>query len=168
MRDLPDLLDSGERARLIPVVADTSRESRAASVLLSTIMSVDDFAKSLLGAVGQRLGTRATIDCYTQVVFKKCPSDSKIRPDGFLVLTIGKRTWSALFEAKIGKTGLDQEQIIKYCQLAKMNGVHAVITLSNQFVALPVIGQPKFRRRQYFPAADFIGKAFAGRCFQTQ
>lgn len=137
MRDLPDFLASGERARLIPVVADTSKEGRATSILLSTIMSVDDFAKSLLHGIGQRLGARAKIECYTQVVFKKCPADLKIRPDGFLILSIGRRTWSALFEAKIGKTSLDQDQIVKYCELAKLNGVDAVITLSNQLAALP-------------------------------
>ncbi len=137
MSDLPGFLASGEKARLIPVVADTSKENRAASVLLSTIMSVEALAKSLLGAIGQRVGARANVECYTEIVFKKCPADLKIRPDGLLILTVGRRSWSALFEAKIGNADLDEEQIAMYCQLAKLNGVDAIITLSNQFAALP-------------------------------
>ena len=35
MTGLPEVLESGEEARLIPVVADTSKENRAASILLA-------------------------------------------------------------------------------------------------------------------------------------
>ena len=61
MTDLPAFLVSGEKARLIPVVADTSKENRAASVLLATISCVDDFTKALLSGIGQRVGMRAKI-----------------------------------------------------------------------------------------------------------
>ncbi len=137
MGELPDFLDSGEKARLIPVAADTSKENRAASILLSAIMSVDEFAKSLLGGIGQRIGTRANIQSYTEVVFKKSPEDVKIRPDGLLIVTTGKRAWVALFEVKVGRATLDKDQIARYCQLAKLNGANAIITVSNQFAALP-------------------------------
>ncbi len=137
MTDLPEFLLSGDRARLIPVVADSSKENRAASVLLATISSVDDFAKALLSGIGQRVGTRAKVECFTEVVFKKAPDGAKIRPDGLLIVNSGKRSWSALIEAKIGRSQLDSEQIANYCQLAKLNGIDAVITLSNQFAALP-------------------------------
>jgi hypothetical protein len=137
MTELPEFLLSGDRARLIPVVADTSKENRAASVLLATISSVDDFAKALLSGIGQRVGTRAKVECFTEVVFKKAPGGAKIRPDGLLIVNLGKRSWSALIEAKIGRSQVDPEQIANYCQLAKLNGIDAVITLSNQFAALP-------------------------------
>lgn len=137
MSDLPAFLVSGEKARLIPVVADTSKENRAASVLLATISCVDDFAKALLSGIGQRVGTRARIECFTEVVFQKSPDGAKIRPDGLLVVDFGKRSWSALVEAKIGKSRLAPEQIANYCQLAKLNGIDAVITLSNEFAAHP-------------------------------
>ncbi len=137
MTDLPVFLLSGEKARLIPVVADTSKENRAASVLLATISCVDDFTKALLSGIGQRVGTRAEIECFTETVFEKSPEDTRIRPDGLLLVDFGKRSWSALIEAKIGKSQLDREQIANYCQLAKLNGIDAVITLSNQFAALP-------------------------------
>ena len=147
MSDLPAFLASGEKARLIPVVADTSKENRAASVLLATIPFVDDFAKALLSGIGQRVGTRARIECFTEVVFEKSPNDAKIRPDGLLVVDIGKRSWSALIEAKIGKSRLESEQITNYCQLAKLNGIDAVITLSNEFAAHPTHHPTRPNRR---------------------
>jgi hypothetical protein len=137
MIELPAYLERGEIARLIPVVADTSRENRAASILLAALTSVKDFRKALLSSVGQRIGDRTRIDCYTEVVFKKCPPESKTRSDGLIRLRVGKRAWSALVEAKIGGAQLDAEQLKGYVQIAKMNGVDAVITLSNQFSALP-------------------------------
>ena len=137
MTELPEFILSGDKARLIPVAADTSKENRAASVLLATISSVDAFTKALLSGIGQRVGTRAKVECFTEVVFKKAPDGAKIRPDGLLIVNSGKRSWTALIEAKIGRSQLDPEQIAHYCQLAKLNGIDAVITLSNQFAALP-------------------------------
>ena len=51
----PDFLEGGEPARLIPVAADGSREARAASILLATLLGVPPFAKLMLGLLGQRL-----------------------------------------------------------------------------------------------------------------
>jgi hypothetical protein len=58
MNALPDILQSGELARLIPVVAETSKENRAASILLAGMSAVDQLSQALLGGIGQRLGTR--------------------------------------------------------------------------------------------------------------
>lgn len=137
MQGLPSFLASGDWARLIPVVADSSKENRAASVLLSNIVNVEALAKSLLGSIGQRVSTRTSLEAFTEVVFKNTPENTKIRPDGLLILKTGNRSWSALIEAKIGRSTLDEEQIAKYCRLAKANQIDAVITLSNQFSALP-------------------------------
>jgi hypothetical protein len=54
---VPDYLISGEQARLIPVAADTSKEVRAASILLATLMSVPPFARTMLASLGQRVGS---------------------------------------------------------------------------------------------------------------
>lgn len=51
MHDLPSFLSSGQRARLIPVVADTSKEERAASIFLATLSAVPAFAASMLTTV---------------------------------------------------------------------------------------------------------------------
>lgn len=133
----PSLLTAGDPARLIPTVADTSKEQRALSVLLSGLVGVHGFARALLGDIGQRVGTRTRIRTFTEVTVTNTPQGLRNRPDGFIELDSGKKTWRALVEAKVGKSGLDASQIEDYVRLARENGIDAVITISNQFVALP-------------------------------
>jgi len=133
----PTTLKSGERARLIPTVADTSKEQRALSVLEAGLVGVRNLAQSLFADLGQRVGTRTRIRAYTEVTLASTPAGLRNRPDGFIELNTGKRTWCALVEAKVGKTVLDTQQVEDYVRLARENGVDAVITISNQFVALP-------------------------------
>ncbi|MCH8863660.1 MAG: hypothetical protein IID51_14320, partial [Proteobacteria bacterium] len=151
---LPTFLKQGSRARLIPVLADTSKENRATSVFLSCLMAVDDFGSRLLGTVGQRVGTRAKIQCFTEVVLEKALK-KKDRPDGLIILEVGKRRWTALIEAKIGLSELDAEQLERYLEIAKINKIDAVITISNQLAALPThhpvkIAKSKLRGRKLF------------------
>jgi hypothetical protein len=136
MTSLPDFLESGEIARLIPVIADSRREQRVASVFLATLSAVPGFAQPLLSSVGVRLGKRSVIDTYTEVVIKD-QNDAKERPDGLIIVSTGRKTWKALVEAKIGSSSLDDDQVQRYLQLARSSGIAAVITLSNQFVARP-------------------------------
>jgi len=136
--DLPPFLKSGESARLLPVAADSSKEVRAASIALAVLSAVPDFRAAMLSTIGQRAGSRARLDCYTEVVFANEPPDMKCRPDGLLVLEGGKgRTWSCLVEVKIGAAQLQTEQVERYAALAKLNGIDAIVTISNQFVATP-------------------------------
>ena len=137
MADIPEILKSGEIARLIPVVADSRKEQRVASVFLATLSAVPDLAEALLGSVGQRVGRRTTINSFTEVVFKDKPQDLKDRPDGLLIVDRGRSTWSALIEAKIGNSKLEPGQIERYAQLARNNKIDSVITISNEFVARP-------------------------------
>jgi len=137
MVQLPDFLASGQRARLFPVIADTSKEGRTLSVFLSCMGAVHELGRILMGSVNQRVGMRGKIETYTEVVFKNGPSPKKLRPDGLLVVTTGKRQWSALIEAKVGRNEIDADQVADYVQLAKANGINAVITISNQFAAMP-------------------------------
>jgi len=109
---LPDFLASGEVARLIPVTSDSNKETRATSILLSSIMSVPPFARVMLETVGQRVGARADINCYTEVVLKSGPDAEKARPDGLLTLDGGRgRIWRCIVEAKIGNAELDASQV---------------------------------------------------------
>lgn len=133
----PDYLASGERARLIPVLADTSKEGRITSSTLAAFMSVNEFAKGLLDSVGIRLGKTSKVECFTEIVLGKDKSASKIRPDGLIVVTTGKKQWSALVEAKIGKAELQTEQVEAYLDLAREHKIDCVITISNQFAASP-------------------------------
>jgi hypothetical protein len=126
----------GESARLIPVVADTSREVRAASVLLATMFAVPPFAKVMLGSLDQRLGSRSSLQCFTEVTLPVAVDGAKMRPDGLIIIESGKgNVWACLVEAKIGNADVDAEQVQKYVSLARANNIPAILTISNQFVA---------------------------------
>jgi hypothetical protein len=136
--ELPVGVVSGEAARLIPVVADSSREIRATSVLLAAMQAVPAFARALLATIGQSYPTRATLRGFTETKFQSKDSAPDCRPDGYLLLSRGdKLIWSAFIEAKIGQAVLEEEQIKRYVALAKVQQVPVLITISNQFVALP-------------------------------
>jgi hypothetical protein len=130
----PDFLACGEKARLIPSVADTSRECRITSILLATMMSVEEFGKGMLNQLGIRVGKTSKIQCFTEIVFKG-EQQSKIRPDGLIIVKTGNKEWRAIVECKIGKAELDKAQVEAYLDLSKQFGIDAVITISNLSVA---------------------------------
>lgn len=84
-----------------------------------------------------RAGPRAKIETFTEVVLKKTNGTNNYRPDGLILVSTGGRTWTALVEAKVGAAELTPIQVEAYLELAKLNGVDALITLSNQFAPLP-------------------------------
>jgi 2-phospho-L-lactate guanylyltransferase (CobY/MobA/RfbA family) len=133
MSDLPSILEKGERARLFPVLADTSRENRITSILLSVLSQVQPLAQEVLKSTGVRVGKKTIIEAYTEVVLRD-QKDIKNRPDGLLIVSTGKTTWRALIESKIGKAKLTVDQVERYLELAKDNEIDAVITISNDFV----------------------------------
>lgn len=136
--EFPEYLEQGTYARLIPVVADTSREQRITSTVMAGFMSVEEFGREMLKLVGAPATKTAKITCYTEVVFKKVGDEQqKFRPDGLIIVKSGARTWTAIVEAKIGGAQLNRDQIEAYLDLARLHGMHAVITISNQFAALP-------------------------------
>lgn len=137
MADLPHYLARGERARLFPVLADTSKEGRSTSILLSCLVHVREFGQTMLGTLGQRVGKRAAIDTYTEIAFAAERDRKNHRPDGLLILNAGSREWRAFIEAKVGGSELNEEQVVAYLDLAKAHGVDAVITVSNQFTSAP-------------------------------
>jgi hypothetical protein len=132
---LPEFLKQGEKARLIPITADSNKEARTLSVLLAMASAIPDLGHALFESVGQRIGKRAKIEVYTEVVPRHISPDVKDRPDGLAVIKVGKKVWSAFIEAKIGNSSLKSEQIERYLELAKTNGVDALITISNDFTA---------------------------------
>ena len=80
VNQLPEYLESGEQARLIPVGKGTQRENRATSVLLAGMSIIHPLSKTLLGEIGQTVGSRSKLECYSQVVFKNEPGKGKFRP----------------------------------------------------------------------------------------
>ncbi len=135
--NLPDYLKQGEISRLFPVLSTTSKEGRTTAILLACLTKIDEFGAILLNSVGQNVGARAKINTYTEVVFKKQTRKIEDRPDGLILVSVGKRQWRALVEAKVGNTELQVDQIERYRELAKENGIDCVITISNQFASNP-------------------------------
>ncbi|MEO1101888.1 MAG: hypothetical protein AAFW65_08580 [Pseudomonadota bacterium] len=133
----PDFLKSGERARLFPVLADTSKEGRATSIFLACLSNVDEYANGLLSSVGRPIGPNSRVEAFTEVVFNKGADEMTGRPDGLITVRTGSSTWSALIEAKIGNSCLHSDQINSYLRIAKSNDVDAVITISNEYAATP-------------------------------
>ncbi len=136
---LPTYLKQGEVARLFPVLSTTSKEGRTTSIVLACLAKIEEFGANLLGNIGQRVGKRAQIETYTEVVFEKQSKEIKDRPDGLIILKIGSREWRALVEAKVGNNDLDADQIERYRSLAKENKIDCVITISNQFATNPTV-----------------------------
>lgn len=134
---LPEYLKQGEVARLFPVLSTTSKEGRTTSIVLACMSKVEEFGAELLSSVGQRVGKRATIETYTEVVFQKQSADIQDRPDGLIVLKVGNRQWRALVEAKVGNSQLEASQLERYRVLAKDNEIDCVISISNQFATDP-------------------------------
>ncbi len=138
VRDLPAFLSRGERARLFPVLADTSKEGRSASIFLACLANISEFGRSMLDTVGQRAGPRTRIDTYTEICFPG-QDEKRLRPDGLIMLTTGSRQWRALVEAKIGISELEPIQVEGYLDLAREHEIDALITISNQFAAIPAV-----------------------------
>lgn len=136
MSELPKMLIRGERARLFPVLADTSKEGRSLSIFLACLANVDEFGRGMLSAIGVRVGARAKIETYTEVVFQKA-GEKASRPDGLIIVRSGSSEWTAMIEAKVGNTDLTADQVESYLEVAKQNGVSTLITVSNQFAPLP-------------------------------
>ena len=86
-----------------------------------------------------RMRKTSELHSYTEVVFESPDESSKDRPDGVLRLLTrkSKSQWTALIEAKIDKTDINEKQIQRYAAIARNYGIDAVITLSNQLVPLP-------------------------------
>ncbi|MEM8937214.1 MAG: hypothetical protein AAGC77_12475, partial [Pseudomonadota bacterium] len=133
------ILKHGQLARLFPVLPDSQKEQKTLSIFLAAITSVKPLAERCLAIVDQKIGKRTDVKCFTEVTLTNEIKGFKDRPDALLVVKSGKRSWSALIEAKTGKNLLDSDQIERYLQLAKVNGVDAVITISNQLTPSPRI-----------------------------
>jgi hypothetical protein len=135
--DLPGFLKSGEAARLIPVANGPQRERCAASVLLATFAVVQPFARAAFATLRKNVGSMTSISTFTEVVFRKQPSQVNCRPDGLIVLSTPKSQWRALVEAKIGLGKIEPDQLAAYSRLAAENGIDAIITISNELTSFP-------------------------------
>lgn len=134
-----DLIKGAKKARLIPIVADTNKEERAVSIFLSSLVAVHEFRKVMLGSLGHRMGNRASLTAYTEIPIKgnKKSDEKDSRADGLIVLSTGRKKWTALIEAKIDNNTVSENQLLSYIKQAREHGIDAVITLTNEFAAIP-------------------------------
>ena len=132
----PDIIVQGEKARMFPVLADSSREGRVLSIFFSCFGNVTSYGRELLSDMDLKVNSRTTMQTWTEVVPRK-QGAKVLRPDGLIVLEGNGKRWTAFVEAKVGSSPLDAEQVEAYLELAKANGVDALITISNQFAPLP-------------------------------
>ena len=125
-----------ESARLIPVSGIRNaeeQERRATSALLAVLTAVDEFGLAFTKPFGAPKGR---LNAYIEVQFE-LSDGRKVRPDGLIQVTRGKRTWTALVEVKTGSNGLNSGQIEAYLDLAKEQEFDCVITISNQIAKIP-------------------------------
>lgn len=139
-------LKHGTPARLFPIYPEAAKEQRSLSIILATMVSVRPFAEQILTPIGVRLGKRASISAFTEVTMATEVKGLKDRPDALLTVETGKSTWSALIEAKIGKATVESEQLERYIELAKLNGIDAVITISNELSPDPAVNPTALTR----------------------
>lgn len=156
MNSLDEVLNKANHARLIPNVARTSQEMRLVSILLAVLGSVRPFTAQLLASCGIRVGKKSIVDSFTEVSLPNPDSKQNDRPDGLLILRNRyKVLWLALFEAKVGNTEIDDEQVVRYGKAAQNYGFNAIITISNQLVPLPthvpyVVPKPLSRKVEFY------------------
>ncbi len=134
--ELLDLLSEKTLARLFPVGKDANHERGITSIFLATLSVVNVYASSVLHSIERKIGVRSRIECHTEIIFPN--TEGSDRPDGLIILRkSGKIIWTALIEAKIGNSELNEDQISRYLEIAREHKINAVITISNQFAALP-------------------------------
>ena len=124
-----------ERARLFPVSGiggAEERERRASSALLAVIQSVREFGRAITAPMGAPAGRLST---FIEVPFED--GDKKLRPDGLIQVVSGHATWTALVEVKTGRHDLIPGQIESYMDVARKRKFDALLTISNQVVAVP-------------------------------
>lgn len=139
-------LRHGVPVRLFPVFPESAREQRTLSIVLAALTSVRPLAEKILLPFRVRLGRRTSLSCYTEVTLANEIKGSKDRPDALIVVDSGRGEWTALVEAKVGKNVVDEEQLERYIELAKLNGINAVITISNELTPDPTINPIQPRR----------------------
>ena len=125
MSALDEVLRNAQRARLIPVVADSRREERTVSVLLAAVPATRALAKWLLHCCEARTGKTWELRCFTEVEFPAPGDGGAQRADGVLRLSTRTGSWSALLEAKVDGARIDDEQLRRYAEVARAHGVDA-------------------------------------------
>jgi hypothetical protein len=126
--------DGFQIARLIPVSGISNNieaEMRATSALLSVLTIVRDMSIAVLSPLGASTARKASVEAFIETTFK-LDDGTVVRPDGLIRATYGASEWKALVEVKTGSNLLQAEQITNYLNIARQQGMDAVLTISNE------------------------------------
>jgi hypothetical protein len=124
-----------QHARLIPTIGSRSekeREKRATSCLLAVMHGVPEFGHALLKELGAPKSP--IIETFAEVRFRDGEGKTAI-PDGAIVCRRGEKRWTCLVEVKTGSDRLREDQVSAYLDVARDNGLDAVLTISPQITA---------------------------------
>lgn len=119
-----------QRARLIPatdIKGSHDQERRATSAFLAVLQGVPELTKAILKEFGVPAGE---IETFIEPEFKL--DTKKVRPDGFIQITRGGKTFRIIVEVKTGKNELELSQLNEYLEIAKIEGFDMLLTISNQ------------------------------------
>ncbi len=125
-----------EEARLIPVSGirnAVEQERRATSALLAVLTAVEEFGVAMTKQYGAPKGN---LEAFIEMPFE-LSDGRKVRPDGLIRVSRGKRSWTALLEVKTGNNELKKDQVEAYLDVAKENNFDCVLTISNQIARIP-------------------------------
>lgn len=90
--------------------------------------AVPEFGRALLGDLGAPKGH---LDTFTEIQLRDGDGKRCI-PDGALVVKRGQTEWTCLVEVKTGRAQLREEQVSRYLDWARENGIDGVLTISNE------------------------------------
>ena len=127
--------ESWEAARLIPVSGLRGRkekERRAASALLAVTGAVKEFGEGLVRGLGAPAGN---VSAFCEVPFKLADG-RRVRVDGVLRVTRGKRVWTMLVEVKTGSAKIGQKQVEAYLDAVRDHRFDGLLTISNEIVGV--------------------------------
>lgn len=119
-----------QRARLIPatdIKGSHDQERRATSAFLAVMQGVPELTRAILKEHGAPAGD---VETYIEPEFKL--ESKKVRPDGFIQITRGAKTFRIIVEVKTGKNELELTQLNEYLDIAKVEGFDMLLTISNQ------------------------------------
>lgn len=127
--------DGWRHARLIPTYGTRTQqeqEKRATSCLLAVMHGVPEFGHALLKELGAPKSP--VIETFAEVRFKDAAGKTLV-PDGAIICRRGNKCWTCLLEVKTGSNRLKEEQVACYLDVARDNGIDAVLTISTQITA---------------------------------
>lgn len=123
-----------QAARLIPVTGisgDLEQERRTTSAFLAVLQAVPEYAHAILSTLGAPKGRIST---FIEPEFDL--EGKKLRPDGLIVVEKGSKKWACLVEVKTNSNVLKLEQINAYLDIARLNDIPALLTISNEVLTL--------------------------------